>query len=557
MRTRLTESLAALADVFRTTDLRRLGFAYLTSVVALWAYGIAFAVYAFQIGGATLVGVSAVVRLVPGAVAAPFGAVFADRHSRRLVLIVSAAVRAALAAGACASVILGLPAIIVFVLASLDTIVSTAFEPAKNALIPDLAARPEQLTAANTTLTTFESASLFLGPALGGIVLAVSSVQMVFAMTGALLVFAALQVTRIKHRETPREPRPDSSEGGVAEVLAGFRAIASEWRMRTIVGLFAAQVLVDGLLVVITVSLAIDLLGIGQAGVGWLNSAVGIGGLIGAVVTLTLTGRSGLGGLLGIGLAGWGIPILLIGLLPHTVAALILLAVLGVANTLIDSAAFTLLQRIAPDDVRGRVFGVLEGLIIGSIAVGSVLAPVLIHLFGIRGAFIAAGAFLPALALLSAPALRRIDATTPVPTRRLELLLDIPMFAPLGPVPLEQLAAHLEAVSFGPDREIIREGDPGDRFYVIDRGEVSVVRGGEMIRREGPGGYFGEIALLRNVPRTATVRAEGEVELYALGREQFLDAVTRERVTVQAAESVVSTRLGTEPSSPAAAELDA
>ena len=333
-------------------------------------------------------------------------------------------------------------------------------------------------------------------------------------------------------------------EGRLTEALAGFRAIAADWKLRTLFGLFGAQLLVDGLLMVLSVSAAIDLLGMGQSGVGFLNSAVGIGGLLGAIVTLVLTGRGGLASLFALGLAGWGIPIALIGVLPYPVAALILLALLGVANTLVDATALTLLQRAAPEEVRGRVFGVLESIIIGSIALGTLIAPALIHWLGIRGALIVSGTLLPVLALAGLPALRRIDAETPAPSHALGLLQRIPMFAPLGLVPLEELAGRLMPVHYGAGEEIIRQGEAGDRFYVISSGEVEVYEDGLFARRESVGEHFGEIALLRDVPRTATVVAKTDVGLLSLERDDFLAAVTRDHLSTQAAEAVIATRLG-------------
>ena len=188
LRAHLADSVGALADVFRTPDLRRLGFAYFTSLVALWAYGIAISVYAFQIGGVTLVGGAAVIRLVPAAAVAPFAAILADRYPRRRVLMLTDLTRAVLIAGASVAIALGAPPVLVFCIAGMNTIVSTAFEPAKNSLLPSLAARPEQLTAANTAIGAFESSSIFVGPALGGLVLAVGSIQLAMAMTGVLLL---------------------------------------------------------------------------------------------------------------------------------------------------------------------------------------------------------------------------------------------------------------------------------------------------------------------------------------------------------------------------------
>ena len=544
LRARLRESFGALADVYRTADLRRLGFAYLTSLVALWAYGIGISVYAFQIGGATLVGIAAVIRLVPAAVVAPFAAVLADRHPRRRVLMVTDLTRAVLVALACAAIALGLPPLVVFCIAGLNTMVSTVFEPAKNALTPELAAKPEQLTAANTAMSTFESTSIFIGPALGGLVLAAGSVQLVFAMTGVLLLFSAAQISRIGHSAVDKKGSEESDGGRLAEAMAGFRAVASDWQLRTLIGLFAAQLLVDGLLMVLTVSVAIDLLDMGRAGVGYLNSAVGIGGLIGAVVTLMLTGRRGMASLFGIGLAGWGLPILLIGLIPQTIAALLLLDCPGSSQhphryNCPDPASAGRAGRCARACVRRarkRDHRLCRDRC--SACSGPDQRPR--DQGGIDRQRRPAADF--GCDLQAGAAQDRCLA--PPPTRELELLEAIPMFSGLGAAPLEELAARLESVRRSAGEVIIRQGDRGDRFFVIDQGEVEVYEDGKLARREGPGEYFGEIALLRDIPRTATVKAATDVELRTLERQDFLDAVTRDRISVQAAEAVVASRLG-------------
>jgi MFS family permease len=238
------------------------------------------------------------------------------------------------------------------------------------------------------------------------------------------------------------------------------------------------------------------------------------------------------------------VPIALIGVWPHEAPALLFLALLGVGNTLVDVAALTLLQRAAPDDVLARVFGVIESLLVGAIGLGAILAPLLVSWLGIRGALIATGAFLPVLAVFAWPRLVRIDSDVVVPERQLALLRGLPMFAPLPAATLEHLAGALRPLGVGAGQAIIREGEPGDRFYVVDSGEVEVSADGKPMRTLGPGDYFGEIALLRPTPRTATVIARGDVTLFSLDRDEFVAAVTGHPDSRDAADAVIGARLG-------------
>lgn len=545
VRDHLGESLGLLGDVLRTPDIRRLGLAYIFSLVGLWAYGVAVSVYAFRIGGATLVGIAAVIRLLPAAAFAPLVAVLADRYPRRSVLISTDLSRALLISLAAIAVLVDLP-LALFVLAGVVVIVSTAFEPAKNALLPELATEPEQLTAANVTMSTFESVSIFAGPALGGLLLTFAGVQVVFAVTAVLLLCSAFLIARIGYQDADRSgiDAEKRSDGMMTELLAGFRVIGTNPRLRLLTGLMGAQLVVYGSLSVLVVAASVDLLGMGEAGVGYLDSAVGIGGLIGAVVTLTLAGRRSLGTVLALGLAGWGIPIVLIGLVPQVALALALMGVIGVANTVIDSTANTLLQRCAPEEAMARVFGVLESVVFAAIGLGSLLAPLLIGGVGIEGALVVTGLVLPLLALLVRPALDRIDVEVQPRSREIGLLRGMSIFRPLSAASLEQIAGQLQGARARAGEVIVRQGEPGELFYLIGAGEADVFEDGRLARREGSGEYFGEIALLRDVARTATVIAKTDLELFTLGRDDFLAAISGHSLSSEAAEAVVATRLG-------------
>jgi MFS family permease len=285
------------------------------------------------------------------------------------------------------------------------------------------------------------------------------------------------------------------------------------------------------------------LLDLGQAGVGFLNSAVGIGGLLGAVAAFALVGRQRLASDFAFGLLLWGIPIALIGIFPQPPLALILLAIVGVGNTVVDVAALTLLQRTVPDEVLTRVFGVIQSVFIGTVGLGAIIAPLWIDAVGIRWALVITGALLPVSAGLTWRRITALDADVVAPTKEIALLRTMPLFKPLPATTIDELALSLLSVQAAAGTVIVTEGDHGDRFFVIKSGEVEVSAGGEHLGTMSAGDHFGEIALLRDVPRTATVTATSDVSLYALERDEFLSAVTGHPASAEAADAVVASRL--------------
>jgi MFS family permease len=538
----LRESSKAFRDVFANPALRRIELAWAASIFGTWAYGITVIVYAFEQGGATAVGVVGLARWLAAAVVSPFAALLGDRYDKRLVMVCSDLARVALIGGAAAAVYAGSPPVVVYLLAALVGVAATAFRPAEAALVPTLARTPEELTAANVSASTIESIGIFGGPAIGGLLLAATGPATVFAVTAGLLLVSALLLVGVRP-VAEAEPEQREEESIREELLAGFRAIAGERRLRLLVGLFSAQTFVDGMLSVLIVVVALDLLDTGRAGVGFLNSAVGIGGLLGALAAAALVGRRRLAADFGLGIFIWGVPIALVAVWPNQVFALVLLGIVGIGNTLVDVSGMTLLQRAAPDDVLARVFGVLESLLLLTVGLGALVAPLLVNWLGDRGALIVAGALLPILVVPAWPRLTAIDEASRVPEERLDLLRGNAIFAPLPSSTLEQLAHGLMEVRAPAGEQIIRQGDRGDRFYVIEDGTVEVSVDGRPPRALGPGESFGEIALLRDVPRTATVTARTDVVLYALDRGVFIPAVTGSGPSLSAAEAVIGMRL--------------
>jgi hypothetical protein len=391
--------------------------------------------------------------------------------------------------------------------------------------------------------------SILVGPALAGLSLSVTGPALVFAASAAVALVAAVLVAIASTRDIQQGRvlrKAGHATSALADAVEGLRILARPGRPRTVVGLLGTAALVWGALDVFIVVLALRMLNLGEPSVGYLNAAFGAGGVIGAVLTFTLIGRPHLALPVAAGALLFGLPLALLPMATMTSAvgaAVLLLAVSGTGRSVMDVAGRTLLQRVAPHALLTRVFGVLEGLNMASLAVGSVIASFALALLGPQGAFLVAGLALPAALLVTGPALRQMDAAAEVHLVELEILRSIPLFAPLSALALERLAASLVPERFPGGSTIISEGETGDRYYVVGSGRVEVVIGGQPVRQLSRGEGFGEIALLRDVPRTATVRAIEDVELLTLGRAVFLEAVTGHPQSTAAAEAIISQRL--------------
>jgi MFS family permease len=536
---RARAAMGALRDVFRSPALRRLQLAWIGSILGAWAYIVALGVYAYDQGGPAAVGVVGLIRFLPAAILAPFTSSLVDRFSRVGVMVWSDVSRAALMFCAAATIAAGGPAPIVYALVALSAVASTVFRPAKSALLPALVATPGELTAANAASSTLESAAMFLGPALGGALLAVSSPSVVFAANGLAFLWSASLVFGLRAYDPARvRIADDTSRRVVSTLTAGISTIVHEPALRILVGLYGAQTLVAGAVNVLVVVAAFQLLDLGEAGVGLLYAALGIGGLLGGFLALVLAVRGRLARDFAIGLALFGLPLALIGGLPTAFVAVVALGVVGIGNSLVDVNALTIMQRAVPDAVLGRALGALDGLMLATLGLGALLAPVLVDAVGVKAALVATGALLPVLALLTRPRLRAIDVAADVPDAT-ALLRGVPLLGVLPEPVLERLARDSAIAAFPAGATIIREGEAGDRFYVVSSGTVGILG-----REFGPGEGFGEIALLRDVPRTATATAVTDVSLVALERAPFVAAVTGHAPSAAEAETVIAARLG-------------
>jgi MFS family permease len=529
----------ALGVAVRNENVRRVELAWGAAIAAEWAHFVALGVFAYQEGGTAAVGIAGLVRLLPAALVAPFAASLGDRFRRERFLLTLTLVGAgALAASAAAA--FADDRVLVFAFASVVGLASTLIRPALQALLPSLARTPEELIASNGATSTIESIGTLVGPVFAGVFVSLADVATVFVLGAAALLAGAVLLARVSVESRVGLTGEIDRESLRRMITDGFRTVVRAGSARLVVGLIVAQTFVRGCLNVLIVVAAFQVFDGGAAQVGYLTAAIGAGGLIGALGAMTLGGRR-LAAPFGLSLVFWGVPIVLMAPRPYFAAAVVLLAIVGAANSVEDVAVFTLLQRLVPNEMLTRVLGLVWGLAMGGVAIGSIAAPAVVTAIGPRPAFVFVGSILPLLALLTYRKLLEIDRTV-APAPELELIDHVPMFAPLSIATKEQVAASLLPVSVPAGEVVIRAGDAGDRFYIVGDGELDIDAGGRHTTAH-EADYFGEIALLRDVPRTATVKAAVDSKLYALRRADFLSAVTGHSAAHAAGEAIAETRL--------------
>lgn len=554
---RVSESAAAFRSIARNPNLRRLQIAWVFAISGHWAYIVAVSVYTYQASGTAAVGLVLALRLFLAALVAPVVGVLGDRYRRERLLLVSTVIRTVLMGSAALCVLLDAPPVAVYVLAILAAIATSPYRSSQAALLPKLAESPEELTAGNAVVSTVESIAMFLGPALAGLLLALTSAGPVFAINAAMLAIASLFIARIYVAPATDDTGTEKTERPpfFSQLLAGFTVIGRDRPLLVLITLLTAQTLVLGAVEVYIVVVAFQLVGKGAGAVGLMNSASGVGAILGGLLMLSFAGRRRFSAPFAAGVTLLGAPLIVLGVWPSFASALLMFGILGFGSSVLDVSGITLVQRVVPDEVLARVFGVIQMLWYLSLALGAALAPALLAWLGTQASLIVTGAFLVALVALLWPALTRIDATTVAPDSAvLEALAAIPMFAMLAGPALELIAGRLTPLRVDGGATVIREGDEGDRFYIVAEGTLEVSQGGEQISELSSGDYFGEIALIRDVPRTATVTAQTPAFLYGLEREHFLAAVMENPPSAHAAETIVNTRLG-DPLGRVAADL--
>lgn len=538
----LKPAVASFRTALADRDLARLLGAWLSIMAGKNAFLVVNLVIAYDLGGAPAVGFMGLVRYLTPTLIAPFSGLPTARWRPDRVLVATHALRILGVAIAALAIAVDAPLVMLYLAIALEAGAGALTRPLHSALLPCVARTPEELVAANVTSSAAEGLGTFLGPALAGYLLVAAGP---LEATLAVLAIYAIGLVPIARLRVPVVGRPDGSfRAATAQIAAGVRAAATFAGPRLILIAVATQTFVRGLLTVLTVVAAIELLGMGEAGVGALNAAMGIGGLLGALAAITLAGRPRMTPAMTLGLVGWGLPIVVIGLAASPTVALAAMVAVGISNSILDVAAFTLAQRTTPNEARVAFLGLIDTAANGGVAAGGLVAPFLIQGLGINAALVVTGAILPVTATLLWPFLRRVPEDGHVDQRCTALLRGVPLFAPLSLATLEHLAGSMEPITFAAGETIMREGDRGDRFVILETGAARVSQGGTEVRNLGHGEGVGEIALLRDVPRTATVVATAPIEGFVLDRESFLEAVTGSPRSLVAATDVVARHLG-------------
>jgi MFS family permease len=485
---------------------------------------VALGVVAFRDGGAAAVGIVAFVRIAPSALLAPVGTAFADRLPRDRVLMWSCLIRAAATAAAALLLATGGPILAVYVLALLGTAAFTVFRPAHSALLPALCRTPGELTSANVVRGLLDSLGALVGPLSAALLLGLSGPAAVIAATAALSLGSGALLLGLSYEAPPRG-RPQPLRHIVLETVDGFRALRRHRAAGLLIGVALAQTLTRGFLNVFVVVLALELLETGEPGVGMLTAAVGAGAVAGSLGVSMFVSDRRLAALAGIGVAIWGIPLTVCGVLPYEPAVIAMMGAIGVGNALVDVGVFTLVPRLVPDALLARVLGALESLAALTVGIGALVTPLAIDVLGARGALAVLGLVAPAIVALAWRNMETIDDSLASRDEAVVALNTVGVFRPLPMPAIDNIALQAQRTRVAAGEAVLRQGDQGDRFYVIEHGTAEVLGDGRLVRTIGPGEGFGEIALLRGTPRTATVRARTPLALYALDRDQFLSAV--------------------------------
>lgn len=504
--------------------LRRVVLAYLLYGLVEVTIWLAIILWAFDEGGAALAGLVSVVQLLPAAVLAPPLAAQGDRRSRGTALLVSH-LGVAVATGCTAvALIMHAPSAIVIVGATVATTAISVVRPLHFAVLPQLVRSPDDLVSANALSSVGDGVALFAGPVLAGLGAGVSGPWLVFLAATVVAVAATLLCVRTG---VPAPALVTTESAGWGDALRGFGTLARDHAVTVLLLVLTMKFIVEGAHDVLGVALSFDTLHLGSSGAGVIVAAMGMGALVGGIASGAAARRRRLAPVVLWSGVVPGVALALVAVLLALGPVVVLVAVAGAGGAVQLVAGRTLLQRTADERMLARVFAVQEATSCLGLALGAAVAPVLVDRLSAGGAFVPLGAAVALVTAVGYLLFRRLDARASVPVAETALLRRVPFLGVLPSYGVEQLARSASWVEVDVGEVVVREGEPGDLFYVVASGSLQV-RVGSVLRPAplGAGDSFGEIALLRSVLRTATVTAVEPTRLLAVGAAEFLAAVT-------------------------------
>lgn len=490
-----------------------------------FAAWVAVLVVAFDEGGASATGLAVTAQLLPAALLAPLVSAAGDRFARDRVIAVAFTVQAIAAASITIALIASAPLAVVYVFAAVFTVASTASPATVASLLVHHARTPSQLMGWNITRSAVRAAGSLTGPLLVAIGLAIGTPSEIFGGLAAACGLAAL----LAGLRLPRDDRMPSTLS-ISTVLddswKGVTYVATTRAPRQIVGFIGASELLVGALDVVFVAVAYDQLGRGGSATALITVAYATGTLIAAAVTSRrrswrITRLITLGSLM------LSLPLLAMGETSLLIAVLALSAVLGAGNGMIEIGTQTLLQRSCTETMTSRAYGALDSTALAAAALGAALTGAVIDgdltvtliSIGLIGAVVLLGG---SIRLRSTErSIRSADPELVVALRSVSFLSSLPQPT------LEHLARTSERRVVPAGVGIVIEGEPGDEFFLLRSGAVDISIGARVINQLSAPASFGEIALLRDVVRTATVTTAQASELVVIGQDEFLDAVCR------------------------------
>jgi MFS family permease len=543
----------------RRHDLRLALSALLVSQIGSWAYATALTVYIWDRTHSTgWVAAVALSSLLPALVFSPYGGVLADRFERRDFMIILDGLNTIwLVLLAVATLARG-PLLLLILLSVMSSLTNTPYRSATAAALPTFAGE-EQLAAANALNGSIDNLTILAGPALGALLLLLGPAWVVFLLDAATFAASALMLSRCTTRSGGARSAATERTGTLAQMALGFRVIGGSSTVLLLVGFCALDSFYAGLMKVLFVSISVHV-GSGATGYGYLLTAFGVGGLLAAFVSNRLASADRLAPVVVGGMAALYLPLAAEAAVGAPAPAAILQVLAGAGMMVVDVVAITALQRSTQDEQLARVFGVFWAIIIGAISLGSLVSPFALHALGLHGALLLFGVGVTAVSVLAYPVLRASDrrsiARLTLLRPRIDVLQALGLFAAASRPVLERLAGAAQEITVAPGTAVIREGELADALYVILDGEVAVTARGEsgidrFIRRMGANTYFGEIGLLEDVPRTATVTAVGDCRLLRIEGDDFVSAISESPASPTLVDGVRTRLAVTHPHRPA------